>query len=330
MPTLVYSEAGHDAIFSVILSCIIEFLIIILITCVIAKCKSDSFFALLKAKIGVLSYVIYFILALLLLFRVVYCFQEAYSFFLEMLYDDLNIFTFALPSLFVAVFLCMRGISSIGRTLEIIIWIILFGIILAMISNIEYIDLKQNMPYFENGLTPMLNGSMRSLFLFSSSLGLVLLVGKVEVAPNFVRNTAFFCGIGMLFMILCCFIFYSVFGNSIQYVLFSLSEYSQFDPYILELQRLIWLTAILDVTKLFCACLCLNYLLNETIMSSTKIKNPIIPLATISIVILVLGYITHFDTIVWFNITKSILSFVAIGLILIISLICIIILARKR
>ena len=330
MPTLVFSEAGKDAIFSVGLNCLIEFALILLITVVISRTPNTNFFELLKNKIGFFAYIVYIALAAFILVRIVYCFQEAYSFFLENLYDELNIFVFILPVLFISVFLASKGIRTIGRTLEITIWVILAGMVLALLSNTEFIDPTQNMPYFENGLKPILNGSVKSIFLFGSTLSLILLVGKVDSSQKLVKNTTLICGIGSIIMILACFVFYSVFGNSMQYVLFSLSEYSQFDPYILELQRLIWLTAVLDVAKLFCATLCLTFFLNQCLTEPFKIKSSLIPIVIASLIIVVLGVVTHFDTIIWFDITKSYLTYFTLGLMALIVFICVLLIRRKN
>ena len=324
MPTLVFSAAGKDAIVSVLLNCLIEFVTILLITAVIKKYPNKTLLEVLKPKIGILSYLIYAVLILFLIARIVYCFQELYSFFLETLYDELNPYIFIGTALIVCVFFAFKKVNVIGRTCEILIWLILIGTILSLLSNLEYTDFTQNMPYFEDGLTPTVLGCKDSLFLFGTSAALLLLLGKVKISPHFMQNTSIVSAICVTFCTLSCLIFYATFGQAMQYVLFSLSEYSQFDPYILELQRLIWLSAVIDISKLFCSTCCLMYFLRIAMFETFQFKSRFVPIVSIATIIAVLGIITRFDVIIWFEFAKGFLSIFTIVMIVLCQIICLI------
>ncbi len=328
MPTLIYSTAGNDAIISVILSSLIELLLILLVTNIIAKTPNTNLFSLLKSKVGVFSYVIIFFLCAFVSLRIIYCLQELYSFFLENLYDELAILIFIIPLLLVSVFFSIRGLKSVGRTLEIFIWLIAGGMFIAILTNIEFIDFSANLPYFENGGSSVLEATVKSIFLFSTPISLLLLVGKVDISANLTKKVFLYSLVGLLVIVIFCFIFYSTFGNSMQYVLFALSEYSQFDPYILELQRLIWLSAVVDVTKLFLSCVCLFTFV--TSIFPKKSKSQLISIVALSLFIITMGYTTRFDSIIWFNLSKSVLCYVSVGIILLTCFISILLWRRKN
>ena len=209
MPTLAFSAAGNDAIFSVTINCIIEMVTILLVTMVIAKYPNKSLVDILKPKIGVFCYAIIAILILFLIARILYCFQELYSFFLETLYDDLDPYVFIITALFVCLFFAFKKATVIGRTCEILIWVILIGTVLSLVSNLEYAQFTQNMPYFENGFTPTLLGCKDSIFLFGTSSSLLLLVGKVKLSSRLLKNTAIVSSICVLFCVAACFVFYA-------------------------------------------------------------------------------------------------------------------------
>ncbi len=326
MPTLVFSTAGKDAILSVALGCILELSLIFVVTSIIKRNPNTTLLQLLREKTGWIAYIIIGLLGIFLVARILYCLQELYSFFLENLYDELSLIMFIIPALLVLVYFSYKGLRTLCRALEILIWFIAAGMLIALLSNLEFVDWTKNLPLLQD-VENIGKANIESAFLFATPCGLLFLVGKVDISPQILKKTLFTCSLGAVVIISACFIFYSVFGQSMQYVLFALSEYSQFDPYILELQRLIWLSAVVDITKLFLSAICLITLISST---QTKKVSFSIWVAGISIVILVLGLLTRFDTIIWFDITKSALSYFSLGIIVIVNLLFILSLRRKN
>ena len=324
MPSIVYSAAAGDAIFSIILNFIVELLLIFLITLIIIRNPHTSLFELLKRKLTVVGAVIvYIILALYMIARLTLCYQELYSFFLNQLYDEFSPLMFAIPTFFVTGYVAYKGIRSLGRSLEIMFWFILVGTIISMISNIEYLQFDQNLPYFANGIMPVLEGSGRSAFYFGNSLCLLFLVGKVEIKPNLLKKTILYTILISIFIVIICFIFYDVFGKSMQYVLFALSEYSQYDPFVLELQRLVWLTSIIDITKLFCSTICIIYCIGQANKVLFQTKTTLLPILITFLLIFSLATLLHYDLLIMFELVRNYLSFITIGIIALMLVICI-------
>ena len=324
MPSIVYSAAAGDAIFSIILNFIVELLLIFLITLIIIRNPHTSLFELLKRKLTVVGAVIvYIILTLYMIARLTLCYQELYSFFLNQLYDEFSPLMFAIPTFFVTGYIAYKGIRSLGRSLEIMFWFILVGTIISMISNIEYLQFDQNLPYFANGIIPILEGSGRSAFYFGNSLCLLFLVGKVEIKPNLLKKTILYTILISIFIVIICFIFYDVFGKSMQYVLFALSEYSQYDPFVLELQRLVWLTSIIDITKLFCSTICIIYCIGQANKVLFQTKTTLLPILITFLLIFSLATLLHYDLLIMFELVRNYLSFITIGIIALMLVICI-------
>ena len=324
MPSIVYSAAAGDAIFSIILNFIVELLLIFLITLIIIRNPHTSLFELLKRKLTVVGAVIvYIILTLYMIARLTLCYQELYSFFLNQLYDEFSPLMFAIPTFFVTGYVAYKGIRSLGRSLEIMFWFILVGTIISMISNIEYLQFDQNLPYFANGIMPILEGSGRSAFYFGNSLCLLFLVGKVEIKPNLLKKTILYTILISIFIVIICFIFYDVFGKSMQYVLFALSEYSQYDPFVLELQRLVWLTSIIDITKLFCSTICIIYCIGQANKVLFQTKTTLLPILITFLLIFSLATLLHYDLLIMFELVRNYLSFITIGIIALMLVICI-------
>ena len=330
MPSVVYAGANGDAIFSILINFAVELLLVFLITLVIIRNPNTDLFTLLKRKFTVVgAVIIYFLLAVYLILRLTLCYQELYSFFLNQLYDEFSPWLFAIPTFFVTGYIAYKGARTLGRSLEIMFWFILIGTIISVISNVNYLQFDQNLPYFAEGALPMLNGSLTSMFYFGNSLCLLFFVGKVDASPKLLRNTMLVSACVMLFILAICFVFYDVFGKSMQYVIFSLSEFSQYDPFILELQRLVWLTSIVDITKLFCSTICLIYCVGQANKALMQTKTTILPILVAFLLIFSIATIAHYDLLVMFEVVRKYLSYVTVGLIAL-MLIFIIILAIKR
>ncbi len=331
MPSVVYASASNDAIFSILINSAIELLLVFLITLVIVRNPDTNLFTLLKKRFTIVGAVlIYLILAIYMVARITLCYQEIYSFFLNQLYDDFSPWLFALPTFFVTGYIAYKGARTLGRSLEILFWFILIGTIISVISNVDFLQFDKNLPYFTEGTLPMLQGSMSSAFYFGNSLCLLFFVGKVDISPKLLRKTMLISGVVALFILAICFIFYDVFGKSMQYVIFALSEFSQYDPFIMELQRLVWLTSIVDITKLFCSTICLIYCIGQANKALMQTKTTILPILVAFLLIFSLATIAHYDLLVMFIAVREYLSYITLGIIAIILIITIILAAKRR
>lgn len=331
MPTVVFASASNDAIFSVIINSLIELLLIFIITFIIKRNPDTSLFDLLAKKFSKIgAYIIIAILAIFLIARLTFCYEELYSFFLQLLYDDFSPYIFAIPTFFVTGYLAYKGARSIGRTLEILFWFILIGTMIAVISNANLVTFHSNIPYFQNGITPILEGSYTSAFYFGNSLGLLFFVGKVRINDNLVKNTMITCSLIALLIAALCFIFYDVFGLSMEFTMFALTEYSQYNPFILELQRLVWLSAIVDITKLFCSTACLTYCLGQAGKVFTKSKTTLLPIITVFLLVFSLATILHYDLLSMIELVRNYLSLITLGIIALSLIICLILAINRR
>lgn len=331
MPTVVFASASNDAIFSVIINSLIELLIIFLITYTIKRNPNTSLFELLSKKLTKFgAYLVIAILSLFLIARLTFCYEELYSFFLQLLYDDFSPYIFAIPTFFVTGYLAYKGARSIGRTLEILFWFILIGTLIAVVSNVNLVSFHTNIPYFQNGIMPILEGSWTSAFYFGNSLSLLFFVGKVRINDGFLKKTMITCSLMSLLIVALCFIFYDVFGLSMRFTMFALSEYSQYNPFILELQRLVWLSAIVDITKLFCSTACLTYCLGQAGKIFMKSKTTLLPIFTAFLLVFSLASIVHYDLLSMIELVRNYLSIITLGIIALSIIVCLILAINRR
>ncbi len=332
MPSIIFASASNDSIFSILIGLLIELLLIFLITVVIKRNQDTSLFDLLKQKFGIAgAVVIMLILFCYAIVRLSYCYQELYSFFIELLYDEFPPLFFALPTFFVTGYIAYKGARSLGRTFEILLPFIVVGTIIALLSNIDFLNFSTNLPYFTQGLSPMLDGFLHSGFYFGNSIVLLFFVGKVKITEpkKFVKNTMITLNITAGIILVACFLFYDIFGMAMQYTIFALTEYSQYDPFILELQRLVWLSAIVDITKLFCSTAVFVYCLGQAGKQVFNAKTTIFPITIALALVYCIATILHYDLEIMFTLVQNYFSFITLGIISLSLIVCLI-LSIKR
>ncbi len=326
MPAFVFEQVTNDAIWIIIFDFCIELALTFLITYAIVKNPNKQFFEVLCEKFGkIIAHIIVLILFVFMIFKLHYALQEIYSFFKEFLYDDFEPLIFAIPTFFLLGYLAKQGARTIGRTLEILFIFITIGLIVSMISNLSYVEVGKMMPYMTQGFAPILFGSLKSMFYFGNAIPLLFFMGKVKINQDLCKKTILSASILAIFITIFAFIFYSVYGYSAGYAIFALSDYTQYDPYIIDLQRLNWLSNIIDVTKLFCSASILLYCLGISGQNLIKSKSTLIPIFISIVIVYLNATLTNYDIDILKTYISNWVSYFTLSVIIlciIISIIC--------
>jgi len=323
MPISVFDVAHNDAIFSILFGSIIELGLVIIISIVISRNPGANLITLLKKRLGrVLAYLIISLLYLFIITKFIFVLIEVFTFFKDYLYDDFNPLIYTLSTFFVVGYVAYKGCRTIGRTLEILFPIIVLGLVIALVSNVEFVSFGELMPYFDNGIMPSVRGIGHNLFYFGNALPLLFFVGKVNCSRRFVSHTAW-ANVGLFaFIILFCILFYDIFGYSTILSTFAISDYTQYDPYILDLQRLNWLSMMIDITKLFCSACVMLFCLGQSAKWLTGARSSFVPIICTLVLQFLLASVINFSLHDSLNIISSTLSYVTLGLMILMIIIC--------
>lgn len=296
MPTIVFEFAQKDAIFSIALNSVIDVCIVLCITHLIHQYPNTTFFELLKQKLKpFFAAVAFSAISVFLLFKGVFLLQETISFFSLSLYENTNYWLLCIPAILSIMYISYKGLSAIGRSID-IYWIFVFlALVILFVISVPQVEIGANVPYFENGVTPMLNGTMHSLFYVGNGIVLLLFMGKVQQKPKIMRYTTLFCiGIG-LFVIVNNFVFFNLFLNFVPYCTFAINHLSQYDPFVTELGHIGWLSIIESTINLIFISSIYYYAVRQYIQSLLKIKNKFISSLIVGGFYLAIIYMFDFD-----------------------------------
>lgn len=331
MPISIFTTAQNDAIFAIFFGSLLELGLIALICLVIARNPDTSLFSLLKNRLGnVLAYLIIFVLYAFMITKFIFVLIEVFTFFKDYLYDDFNPVIYSLSTFFVVGYISLKGCRTMGRTFEILFPIIVIGLVIALVCNIDFITLDEMLPYFDDGILPVVKGLGENLFYFGNALPLLFFVGKVRINPHFVTKTTFANAGLFAFILLFCFAFYDIFGYSTILSTFAISDYTQYDPYILDLQRLNWLSMMIDITKLFCSASVLLYCLGQALKSVSHTKASFVPIIVTLVLQFCLAGVINFSLHDCQAIISLILSYITGGIIGIMMILCVILSVKRR
>ncbi len=331
MPVALFESAGNDAIFAIMLNFLVEIGLVVLIAYVIKKHPGIGLFQLLKNSVGkVLAICIIILLFVFIIVKMFFALEEVYTFFKEFLYDYFSPLMFALATFFVIGYLSFKGARTLGRTLEILFPFIMIGLAVTILSNVGFLEFTRQMPYFKEGAGQMLMGSIQNIFYFGNSLPLLFFVGKVKCSDKFVMKTVLSYSGLAVFVSAFCFAYYDIFGHATIFGLFALIDYSQYNPYILDLQRLNWLSIIVNITKLFCSTSILLYCLGQAGKMITGLKSSFWPIVVACAINFTIATFVNYEIDLIKYLVTYYLSYITLGLMVLVALICIIICIKAR
>ena len=325
MPAVVYSYAGKDAIFSVLINVMIDIILVVLITKLVKKHQNTTFFELLTKKLGkIIATIITSAITLFVLYKGTFLFQETLSFFSLALYENYSFWLLLVPSLLTILYISYKGLSAIGRSID-IYWIFVFlEVIIVLVIGIMRVEFQSNFPYFENGVLPLLNGSAHSSIYAGNSLLLLFFVGKVDLKPKLVHYTTLFSlGVGCI-VLLNNLIFFNLFTTFVPYCTFALSHLSQFNPFVTELGHAGWLSIVESTINLiFMSSVCC-YCCRQYLQSTLKVTKKIISTSLTGAFILGILFIFNFNLYNFVSFNKNIAFYYNLVLIPLIIIICIV------
>lgn len=331
MPAVIYSYAGKDAVFSVALNLMIDILLVILITVLVKKYPNTTFFELMTKKFGkIITCIINTALTVFILYKAAFLFQETLAFFNLTLYENYSFWLLLIPSLLTILYISYKGINAIGRSIDIYWFFVFFAVIVVLVISIMRVDFQSNLPYFENGISPILNGSMHSYIYTGNPLLLLFFIGKIELKPKITRYTTLFSLLVGCIVLLNNLIFYNLFTTFVPYCTFALSHLSQFNPFVTELGHAGWLSIVESTINLiFMSSVCC-YCCRQYLQSTLKIKKKIISTCLTGALLLSVLFIFDFNLYNFINFNKNIAFYYNLALIPLILMVCIILCTHKK
>lgn len=299
MQPIVFMFSGKDSFWSILIGAIFDFLVLILVVFVLKKHKNITFFELLKKTFGtVVSKILLCIFTVFITFKLLFLSQETFSFFMRFLYDDLNLFVYIIPLLFVTGYFAVKGITTISRTMEVFSIFILIGLLVCSVTAVVGIDFDYLKPFFEDGISPVLNGFLAQCFFRGNALILLCFMGKIDFSKHF--NLKFFiCTIIMTMIIIGInLIFFLSYKDSAKYVEFTLANLPQFNPFVSDIGRFNWLSVVVATIALLLTSSTFLFCLSLIGRWVFGLKRALIPVSISHAILVIVAFLNQFSILV--------------------------------
>jgi len=331
LPCVIYNVAGHDAIISLIFNLLLDILLIFFITLLIVKNPETTIFEFLTKKITkVGAYIVISIIAIFLFLKTLWILEETYEFLIHSLFEEFSTISFFLPAFFIAGYMAIKGVNTLGRSLEIFAFFVAIGLVLCFINTAGIIPLDTNLPYFRNGIMESLQGTLSSSLYIGNPLVLLFFMGKVKIVKKMTLKTVLSSVVIMIFVILNDFSFYNLMGNSVIYSSYALNHISQFNPYVSDLGHLTWLSIAISTVNLLSQVSLMVYCYSESARKIFKLKMRTIPILCSFVIIYIVCLLLHFNLTDFEYIIVNYFSYPSIIIILSMLLILIILNISRR
>lgn len=295
LPNLFY-YSNNDAVFAMLLCFFVDFLIFLFVIIIVKTNPNTTFSQFLCNAFGkifgkIFMAIFYVFIAVKLCFLI----GETYTFFLEFLFEKMHFLLFLIPLFFVTGYLAFMGEKTIARTMEIFVFLVAIGLFLTSITATDTLSGDTLAPFFQNGISPVLDAAKHSAFYFGNGFMLLFFMGKVDISKNFLTKSNISLVFSFLFLILLGILFFEAYGQSVSYVDFAIGDLPKYNPFVSDLGRLNWLNVVVCSSALFLQISFYIYGLNQLTKSVFNTKKEITCTIFNCFIIALCGFIFRFS-----------------------------------
>lgn len=273
LPSILYGEAGQDAIFAVAIKFAIAVIIICLLMWVLMKNPDKNLRELISSVIGDVGYRILAILIFILyLFKNFSLFMESELFLGSTMYDEYSKLLFFLPTIFVAGYIAYKGLQTLGRTCEALFGVIFVGLFITFLFSIANLDISNILPLGTRPFGDIINALNTSFTWFGNYFVILFCLGDVKVTKHLFRKVMITSSLAIFLVVMFFVIYYASFEFTAGLHKFAISDITQFSPQIASFTKVDWFTVIIWMITIVLQCAVQVYIMQRVFVEATGIK----------------------------------------------------------
>ena len=264
MPAVVSSASHESSTLTVLLNFIVDFLLLLVVFSICKKCEV-GFYELIETTFGKgFAKTVYIIYA-------IYFFSKAFIPILEQknsinltFYESQPTLLTFMPFYLVAFYIILKGINAFSRSIEIMFWLFLGGILITFALSIPSGKYSNLLPFFT---TPnkLFKGSYNAAIWFGDPLSILFIIEFLEKKKWFKKVCASYAASAAATLILIT-VFYAIFSSIAERQYFAPLKMSKYSITLSNIGRLDYFGALLfsavsvySLTfPLLLTCVCLN------------------------------------------------------------------------
>lgn len=279
LPSLLYLESKNMSMFVALALMIIDGLYVFVILDLMKKSGEKNIYEFMKSCLGKVISKIILILLILKYALVIGNISKGLEFFVvENLYSEYNWFVFVLPLMILIGFMIYKGIRNIARVSEMVCWAIVIGLIYIALKALSGIDVLSFLPFFLDGVQPLLNSAYRHISWFGSATFLFMLFGFVDFRSEKKLKMIKYIIFAILIVQLLYFVFYGLFEITSPTHNYCISDISQFSSTYSAIDEFSWLVVSMWIVAQAVQLALYSYCLAQALKFLFDIKGNILPI----------------------------------------------------
>lgn len=239
LPPLLSEIAGNDMWISLMLLFLVDGAYLLLFLFFNKKCNGKTIIEYLTKRIGkLLTRIICMFFVVVWIMKTVIVIYEFYTFLLESLYEDIDLFIFIPLIIVVMIYLGSRRFRTFGRYAELFSLIVVVSIIITIITSFNGVNFENLLPVMFNGCKVVVDSAFKRSLWFGDFSILFLLIGNIKTDKKFDSKLLLTWLSSVVLTMTVSIIFYVLYEKTSSLHFCSLVDIIQFYPQVNSINRL--------------------------------------------------------------------------------------------
>ena len=307
--SIISSDMGNNAWFTFFISFVIDFLFALIFIYLINKIDMPILEYIRKNFGYAVSIIISVFVGIMFLFKTTEIMVDIYLFFVQLIYVEINRLVFIVCFFWVLYYFGTRYLRSIGRTIEILLYLVLFSLVLSVVISFKAVNLENLLPFLNINIFRTGQNILTHNLWFGDFWFLFFMIGNIKKESDTTKKLIWTYVLSALVILIFVVIFTGVFGLTAPLHRVCVIDITEVTPRLINQARFNWLVdfifPIVLILGLGLHANCITICIKHFIRGCVKSKNTISGILTTAFV-LIIGIIFKFTFTLYYNFITNI------------------------
>ena len=239
--SIISFDMSNNAWFVFFISFVIDFLYSIIFISLIKKINMPVF-DYIKKKFGhVVSIIFSVLIAIMFLIKTTEIMVDIYLFFVQLIYVEINRTVFVICFILILLYYSSRHLQCIGRSIELVLYLILFSLVLSVIISLKQINFENLLPFLNINVARTYKNVLMHNVWFGDFWFLFFMIGNIKIEKNTNKKLIVTYLISIATILIFVIIFTSVFGATAPLHRVCVIDITEVTPRLINQARFNWL-----------------------------------------------------------------------------------------
>ncbi|MBQ0017055.1 MAG: GerAB/ArcD/ProY family transporter [Clostridiales bacterium] len=260
LPSLIISKTGNSIWLTLLIMFAIDIAIIFIFLSVLKQFPNLTFKELCETCLGkIFTKVVFFLLGVLLCFKVSMLIRETYEFYTETSYVDFDWLVYLIPLVLIASYASSKRLRALGRASEIFIYFIGISLVMALLFSFGSADFLSFMPLLKTGISPVFNACFDYAFWFGDFILLFFFLGNIKVDKNTQKYIIISYIVAIFIVFILSVLHYAIYGSMSTMYKTTIVDITEYIPRLNTTGRFTWIIILLwPISLVFSICTYMN------------------------------------------------------------------------